>query len=82
MQYLLAPNSIDIIAGGFSYDLLKVTENKILYIFSDHVKIVNKRTHISESLTDHVYIKKTLTEEFCINVTIENIYFSDYEKCC
>ena len=46
-QYLLAANSIGIIAGDVSDDLLKVTENKLLDIFTDHVQILNKPTHIS-----------------------------------
>ena len=79
MQYLLAAHSIDIIAGDLNYDLLKVIENKLLYIFTDHVQMVNKTTHISGSLIDHVYIKKTLMEEFCTNATVENIYFSDHD---
>ena len=78
-QYLLAANSIGIIAGDVSDDLLKVTENKLLDIFTDHVQILNKPTHISGSLTDHVYIKKTWMYEFSINVTVENIYFSNHD---
>ena len=36
LQYLLATNSIDIIiTGDFNYDLLKVSENKILDIFAN-----------------------------------------------
>ena len=58
MQYLLATNSIDIIAGDFGYDVLKVIENKLLDIFTDHVQMINKPTHISGLLIDHVYIKK------------------------
>ena len=42
--------------------------------------MVNKPTHISESLTDHVYIKKALIEEFFTNVAVENIYFSDHDS--
>ena len=42
VQYLPTTNSIDIIAGDFIYNLLKVTENKLLDIFTDHVQIVNK----------------------------------------
>ena len=79
MQYLLAAYSVDIIGGDFNYDLLKVTENKLPDIFEDHVQIVNKATHISGSLIDHVYVKKTLMEEFSINLTVENIYFSDHD---
>ena len=37
LQNLLATNSIDIIAGDFNYDLLKVSQNTFLDIFTDHV---------------------------------------------
>ena len=75
LQYLLATYSIDIIAGDFNYDLLKVLQNKFLDIFTDHVQTVNKPTHISEFLIDHNYIKKALMEEFFTNVIVENIFF-------
>ena len=39
--------------------------------------MVNKRTHISGSFINHVYIKKTLMEEFSTYVSVKNIYFSD-----
>ena len=41
--------------------------------------MVNKSTHKSESVLDHVYIKKTLMEEFFTTVTVENIYSSDHD---
>ena len=43
LQYLLATNSIYIIAGDFNCDIFKVSERK--YIFTDHVQMVNKPTH-------------------------------------
>ena len=58
---------------------LKLSQNKFLDIFADHVQIVNKPTHISGSLIDHVYIKKAFMEEFFTNVTVENIHFSDHD---
>ena len=71
LQYLLATNSIDIVAGDFIFHLLKVSENNLfLNHFTEHVQIVNKPTHISGSLIDHVYIKKTLMKEFFANATI------------
>ena len=69
MQYLLAANLLAIIAGDFNYNLLKVLENKSLDYFTDHHQTVNKPTHISGSLIGHVYIKKTLMEEFSTKVT-------------
>ena len=41
--------------------------------------MVNKPTHIFESLTDHLHIKKALMEKFFSNVTTENIFFSDHD---
>ena len=79
LQYLLATNSIDIIPRDVNYDLVKVSENKLLDIFTHHAQMVNKPVHISRSLIDHVYNKKTLTKEFSTNVSVENIYFSDHD---
>ena len=79
LQYLLATHSIYIIVGDFNYDLLKMSQNKFLDIFTDHVQMVNKPTHIYGSLIHHVCIKKALMEEFFTNVTVENIYFSDHD---
>ena len=73
LQYLLA--TLDIIAEYFNYDLLKASEKKRLHIFTDHVQMVKKPTHISGFLINHVYIKKSLMEKFSTNVTVENIYF-------
>ena len=78
LQYLLATISTDIIAEDFSYDLLKVLQKKFLDIFTGNVQMVNKPTHISGSLIDHVHIKKALMEEFFINVNVGSIYFSDH----
>ena len=51
MQYLLATNFLDIVAGDFNFDLLKESENNLLLNHSmEHVQIVNKPIHISGSL--------------------------------
>ena len=41
--------------------------------------MVDKPVHMSGSLINCVYIKKTLTTEFSINATVENIYFSGHD---
>ena len=74
LRYLVSTYSINIIARDFNYDLLKVLQNKFLDIFADHVQMVNNPTHISGSLTDHVYLKKALMEECFTNVSVENIF--------
>ena len=37
--------------------------------------MVNKPTHVSGSLIDHVYIQKSLMEEIFTNAAIENFFF-------
>ena len=34
---------------------------------------------ISGSQVDHIYVMKTLMEEFSTNLTVENIYFLDID---
>ena len=51
LQYLLATNSVDIVAGDFNFDHLKLSENKLLLNhFMVHFPIVNTPTHIFGSL--------------------------------
>ena len=41
LQYLLATNSVDIVAGDFNFDLLKASGNNLLLNhFMEHVQIV------------------------------------------
>ena len=68
LHYLPTSNSIDIIALDFSYNRLKMSQNKLLDIFTNHIQLINRSTHISGSL-------KASMEEFFTNVTVENIYF-------
>ena len=50
LQYLLKINSINIIAGDFKYDLLKVLANKHLDIFTCNVQMLSKPTQLFRSL--------------------------------
>ena len=74
-QYFLATISLDIIAGYFNYNLLKVSQNKLLDIFTHHVEMVNKPTHISESLLNHVYIKKLSWNNFPLMYQLKTFTF-------
>lgn len=51
-------------------------ENKLLGYFAD---TVHKPMDISGSQVDHIYVMKTLMEEFSTNLTVENIYFLDID---
>ena len=80
-QYLLGIKSRDIIAGDFRFNLLKLLENKLLDIFTGQFQMLNKTTHISGFLIDHVCMNKTLIKEFFTNANVESIYFSDQDYC-
>ena len=41
--------------------------------------MLNKPTHTSGSLIDHVYIKKALMKKVFTNITVEHIYFSNHD---
>ena len=77
LQVLLAINPMTIIAEDLNYNLLKASQNKFLDIFTDDFEMLNKPTHTSRSLIDHVSIKKAFREGLFINITAEKIYFSD-----
>ena len=49
LQYLLAKDSMNIKAGKFNYNLSKVSEKKLIDIFTDRVQMINKLTHKSGS---------------------------------
>ena len=44
MQHSVTTDSINVIVGEFSHDLLELTENKLSDIFIDLAPIVNKPT--------------------------------------
>ena len=53
LQYLLANNSIDIIAQDFNYEILKVSENKLLDIFNFQKKLL----YMSKwKINQHIYL--------------------------
>lgn len=53
LQYLLANNSIDIIAQDFNYDILKVSENKLLDIFKFQKKLLDMSKW---KINQHIYL--------------------------
>ena len=53
LQYLLANNSIDIIAQDFNYDILKASENKLLDIFKFQKKLLDMSKW---KINQHIYL--------------------------
>ena len=75
LEYLLVANSVEVIAGGFNYDLSKVSLKRLLDYMIWYTQDVDEPMHISGSQTDHAYIKSGLLEEFHTKVTVQNITF-------
>ena len=78
LQCLLATISIEIISGT-SIMISEVLGNIFSDILSYYLQTVNKPTHISGSLTDHLCNRKILMEEFFGSRTVENTIFQDYD---
>lgn len=72
-RYLLTTYPIDITKQIKSHKI-KFWDN-----FTDYAQMVNKPTHITGSLIEHVYIKEALMEKLFTNVTVENIFFLDHD---
>ena len=64
--------SIDFIAGDVIYKTLRMSEKKLLYIFTSYVQIVNKPTQIS--LINHVYAKEVLIEQLFPDACFKKSY--------
>ena len=79
LESLLVENSVDVIAGGFNYDIPKVSSNKLLKHMIGYIEVVNEPTHVSRSQRDHVYIKSALLEEFITKGIVQNIYVFDHD---
>ena len=79
LDYLIAANAVDLIAGDFNYDLLKTSQNKLIDCLKDYIQLDQEPTHISGSLIDHVYVKKSLLEEFNVIVKVQNVFFLDHD---
>jgi len=69
----------DIILGDFNIDAFNSNCRLLQEIFRSYELIVNEPTHLSGSLIDHVYVKKTLLEEYSFKSSVTNIYFSDHD---
>ena len=77
---MLTRKFVVVIAGYFTYGLLKVFKINFLDIVADYFLIVNKPSmHVFECLIDLVYIKKTFVKNNFCNAIVENIYFSDHD---
>ena len=71
-------NDIDVILGDFNINAFK-TPSSLSNLLCDYDQVVQEPTHISGTLIDHVYIKKSLFDILDIRCIVKNTYFSDHD---
>ena len=81
INHFLSQDNIQIILGDFNYNAFKHDSNSVRLseVLSDYNQVVDQPTHVSGSLIDHVYIKKTFQERIDIHCIVKNIHFSDHD---
>ena len=71
---------VDIILGDFNLDVFNVANNSLHDVLSNYTLIVDEATHISGSLIDHVYIRKSLLHHTVLEkVVVCNMSFTDHD---
>ena len=70
----------DITSNKCNYDLLKVSQNNFLHIFTGHVQIVNKPTYIIY-IYMYIYIYTYICMYICIYIYIY-IYMWIFDRSC
>ena len=48
-------------------------------VLSNYTQVVKEPTHLSGSLLDHVYVKNSILQEYCVSTSMINLYFSDHD---
>ena len=81
LENLLSDHHIfDLVLGDFNIDILNGTNINLQNVLSNYTLLVNKGTHISGSLLDHVYFKNEILQKFSVDKTeTVSIYFSDHD---
>ena len=68
-------DNIQLILGDFNYNAFVKDANidKLLEVLINYQQIMDQPTHISGSLIDQVYIKKTFIDQIDIHSIVKNI---------
>jgi len=82
LNNMLDEHSIDILVGNFNIDALSNEQNIMLSMRDYYKLIVDRPTHLSGGLLDHVYIKKSLMYNKTFYTLIQNVFFPDHDAVC
>ena len=68
---------MDVIVSDFNIDACG--KSRLPQLLSEYVQLVEFTTHIAGSTLDHVYVKKSLLEDYKVEIVVLNTYFSDFD---
>ena len=74
LRYLLETNDTDFVVGDFNIDAF----NKNIHlqrVLSNYTQLVKEPTHLSGSLLDHVYVKNSILQEYCVSTINDKLIF-------
>ena len=77
LYYFIEAEEVDIIVGDFNFDVCR--KSRLPQILSEYVPLVEFPIHIVGSTLDHVYVKKSLLEDYEVEIVVLNTYFSDHD---
>ena len=77
LYYFIEAKEVDMIVGDFNIDAC--SKSILPQILSEYVQLVEFPTHITWSTSDHVYVKKSLLEDYEVEIVVLNTYFSDHD---
>ncbi|XP_057292445.1 uncharacterized protein LOC130621150 [Hydractinia symbiolongicarpus] len=75
LGYLSVSMNIDIVVGDFNLKPNALLEQTL----NGYEQVVSEPTHLGGSILDHVYIKKSLLEQFLVYVSVKSLFFTDHE---
>ena len=76
---ILQNRKIDIVLGDFNIDAFDPVYENLRILMANFRLVVDKPTHLSGGLLDHIYIRKDFLIGKYFNVNVKNVFFSDHD---
>ena len=70
LYYFTEAKEVDITVGNFNADACN--KSRLPQIISEYIQLVEFQSHIAGSTLDHVYVKKSLLEDYEVEIVVLN----------
>ena len=77
LYYFIEAKEVDVIVGDFN--IYACGKSRLPQLLSEYVQLVEFPTHIARSTLDHMYLNKSLLEDYKVEIVVLNTYFSDHD---